>query len=725
MKKVIFLCICVLLLRGICLGQDLSETETLDEEEYNPLNEYDDLLLEPVVQGSFRFNFGFEDSEGIVKKANYSQQEETWRYLFGEDKYNTYDPAIFNQFKLSILSPIDERLSVYTKIVIDPWAFVGTSQTITLPTWYGAGDANDPVELQLKYFSSNTRTYAQTVRSASGDSFDLPESKVVKGNSRPGSDLGSFGFGTHRLDIPELDIDMEFKPIRSFWLDFREDEYRVRFFLYAEDSMGLYFDDPLRLCGNHINWEPSPWFDKWQPGRLYTATGWARGEWIRDYLLRNSQEEFLNLLRGIRLDINGIEYDGSFMIAAPVDPWEDYDDINNVPVALRLKKHISDELTLGTLYTARTGYNKDSLDAFDQVLGIDSKLKFLDEYSLALETAVSKNGRHLNDEDFKTYEDDFAYAAIFGANIQPFELNLASKLSYVYMGREFDPPLSNYDQTRNDQSWGEHIWFSNRSRAEETYRIGNSIDQDRKVAALAMNLGPMEGFNYFFDLRNVRTACDDAFVENVFRNEMSYKADKNLLYKFLYIFNKRPKTTEGKQQDTNTVSGGVKYDFLEDFSIEEILERTNKYPAYPGELYDWLTINPIAPYPYYSMSKTRLIYNPYHWVEVAFEHTYNEFDHATTLDDFMNYSGIDAFFRPFDDLTARFVYRYSRVADYSDNNNVKGHHNFYVDLMYDLDEDAQIGIRFSEIVSDFYGLGWESTVLDTQKIIRVVYQGKF
>ncbi|MCP4649188.1 MAG: hypothetical protein GY853_03785 [PVC group bacterium] len=720
----VFVCLTIIFLSlPIYAADDLSEEESSLDYDYYTEDETVD--MEPIVEGVFRLNLGVENREVIVKDANYSRQEETWRYLFGDDKHNTYDPVIYNQLKLSILAPIEEGFSFYTRINIDPWAFVGTSQTITLPSWYGTTNGNDPVELKLKYWSNNTRTYAQTVRSSTGDTFQLPEIKVVDRTTRISSVYGVYGSGTHRIDIPELGIDREFKPMRAFWFDLKEDECRVRFFLYAEDSMGLYFDDPLRLCGNHINYEPSPWLDKWQTGRLYSVTGWEGGTWQSDFWLRNSEEEFLTLLRGVRIDANTIDYQSSFMIAAPLDPWDDYDTINNVPLALRLKKEISETVTVGTSYASRLGYDKDSFDALYQVAGIDSKIDFFDNYSLSLESAVSKNGRSLNNDEYKAYADDYAYKTVLSSSTKPFELGINSQLSYTYMGREFDSPLSNYTNTRQDQTWGEHIWFTRRSRGEEQYRIGDSIDQDRKVAAFTVNLGPLEGFNYFFNLRNVHNATDNEFIENVFRSEIAYKANEQLLTKFLYIFNKRPKTTDGRERDMHTLSGAFKYDFIKELSFEQIVERTNKYPTFPGELYDWLTINPAPPYPYFYFSKSKLIYTPAKWIDVALEHTYNEFEHATTLDDFMNYSGIDMNLKLSKQISTRCVYRYSRVADYGDSNKVKGHHNFYVDLMYDIDDDSQIGVRFSEIVSDFYGAGWEATVLDTQHIIRLVYKGRF
>ncbi|MBI4846182.1 MAG: hypothetical protein HY810_06905 [Candidatus Omnitrophica bacterium] len=264
--------------------------EDYDEDDYG--SEY-----ETVVKGNYRFNFGAEEDDFIWKDANYLLQPGSWRYLYGEKRHNTYDLAVFNQLKIAIDAPVTEKFSFYTKVVIDPWSFVGKTQKISLASWYGTTNADDPVEIQLKYWSNSGRTYPEIVRSEKGDSFALPEIKAVDGStSKTNNVLGSWGSWTHRVDIPQLKLDTEFKPLRALWFDYKEDEYRAILFLYAQDNIAMYTDDPLWLVNNHIVWEPSPWLNSWKAGKLYTSSGWENGSWQRDLFLADSERNWLTCL---------------------------------------------------------------------------------------------------------------------------------------------------------------------------------------------------------------------------------------------------------------------------------------------------------------------------------------------------------------------------------------------------------------------------------------------
>ncbi len=696
-------------------GETLSDQNT---EEDQPKDE-------AVVKGSYRINFGVEGDDFIWKDANYLLQEGSWRYFYGEKRYNTYDPAIFSRFSISIDAPIEEKFSFYMKVVVDPWSFVGTTQAITLPTAYGTTPDVDTIGLKLKYWSNSGRIYPEIVRSAQGDSFALPEIKVVDGHTQAASVNGNFGYYTHRVDIPELKIDREFKPLRAFWFDVKEDEYRAVVFLYAEENIAMDSDDPLQLVNNHIVWEPSPWLAKWQAGKLYTATGWENGVWQNDLSLRDSENNWLTLLRAVRVEgeCAGIYCDG--MIAAPLDPWDDYDIVNNIPLALRFKKDITDQFLVGSTYTSRWGYGLGSLDAADQALALDTAFMFNEYHTLKAETALSKAERNLNNNDFEVSTDDDAYKVVLESAMDPFELEIVSKLSYTVMGRDFQPPLASYAYTRDDLAWGRHIAFFLRSEREERYRIGDGIDRDRKVLAADMRFGELEGVTTYFNLRGLTSATDDSFLENILRNETSYQANEQLLTKFLFIYDNRKKNSAGLNPDTYTVSGAFKYDFTQWLSWEEIVERTNEYPGFPDGIYSWLTINPEPPYPYYTITSSRLILTHDGWLEFALEQTYNEFKYATTIDDFMNYSGFQMQADLNDRLTVGAVYRYSHVADFGRNGKVIGHHNVYWDIRYQVNEDAHVLVRFGSLGSYVEGLGWKSSVLDTQHLLQILYEGKF
>jgi len=366
-----------------------------------------------------------------------------------------------------------------------------------------------------------------------------------------------------------------------------------------------------------------------------------------------------------------------------------------------------------------------SSDAFDQAMAVDSDIALNEYHNVKLEYALAKTEHNLNDEAQKTEEDDSAYKIVLESDVNPFDLEINSNLSFARMGREFEAPLSNYTYTRDDGYWGRHISFYERSREEEMYRIGNGIDKDRQVVGWVARFGGYEEIESYFNYRNVRSATDDNFIENVFRNEFAAQYSDDLFYKVLFLYHQRDDTADNKSQDTSTISVGVQYDFCKWVRLEEIWERTNEYPGYPDRIYDWLTINPAPPYPHYYIIASRLILAPRDWVEISLENTYNEFEHATTLDDFMNYSGTTIRFWPSHKLSANVVYRYSNVADYARNYKKIGHHNVYFDLAYDIYDDARIKLQFSNLGDYIQGIGWQTSVLDTQHIIRLIYEGRF
>ncbi|MBU1087621.1 MAG: hypothetical protein KKD05_08940 [Candidatus Omnitrophica bacterium] len=709
-------------------GDNLALIDNYDPEIYALAQEdyaSDELLSEPVVKGSFRFNFGVNTSDFIWKDASWLEHERSWRWLFGDKRYNTFDNSIYNQVQLSIDAPINDQLSMYTKISIDPWAFVGKSRTITLPTWYGATDANDPVELQLKYWSSTGNLYPEAARSAAGDTFYLKETKVANGYAKPSTVEGWTTPYVHRLDIPELKIDMELKPMKALWFDYKQDEYRAILFLYAEENISMYSDDPLKLVNNHIFWQASPWLYKWIPGRLYTAEGWAPGTWQADEVLRDSAGNWLTLLRAFRFEGELASIYTDFMLAAPLDLWDDYTDVNNIPLGFRFKKEFSDQFMLGGVYTSRIGFDKASQDAYDQAMAVDSSYEINEWHTIKAEAAISKSEHNTNNQVYEVNSDDDAYTVVLESKIDPFEMPVESKLSYSQMGKDFAPPLAVYNYTKSDQQWGRHIEFYRRGDDEENYRIGDSLDQDRKVTAVDLRFGEFEGTDVYLNFRTVNNATDDQFVENVLRTEIAYQANEQLLYKFLVLTHNRPDAADGKSLDINTGSIGFKYDFTEWLSLEEIFERTNEYPEFPDYLYTWLNVNPDAPYPYYYINKTRLVITPDKWTEIGLEYVYNEFNYAATLDDFMNYAGADIRYQLDEDISTRLVYRYSRVSDYGLGGDVIGHHNLYFECVYECDKDSRVSLRFSDLGGYVAGLGWQSAVLDTQHIVRLVYEGTF
>jgi len=78
------------------------------------------------------------------------------------------------------------------------------------------------------------------------------------------------------------------------------------------------------------------------------------------------------------------------------------------------------------------------------------------------------------------------------------------------------------------------------------------------------------------------------------------------------------------------------------------------------------------------------------------------------------------------------VYRYSQVANlnqYIDNGDedVEGHHNFYGELNYRLDPDAELTLQYGDLgiyLHEGY-IPFTHAVLDTQHLFRIFYTQKF
>ena len=142
-------------------------------------------------------------------------------------------------------------------------------------------------------------------------------------------------------------------------------------------------------------------------------------------------------------------------------------------------------------------------------------------------------------------------------------------------------------------------------------------------------------------------------------------------------------------------------------------------------MYYWLTINPDPPYPYYWISKTRLLYEPWPFLEISLENTYNEFNYAATFDDYMSYSGTQMLLHVTPECDLAFVYLYSRVAtDFQDDQRT-GHHNVFAELRYKVGPRSVFTLTFGQLAEYIEGLGWQSAVLDTRHIVRAVFRGEF
>ena len=732
------------------------EPESISEKQkamVEALNEF----IEPVkISGEYRMGLGiYSGGEIEWKKADADSQEDNWRYLYGTQRFNTFDPVIYNRLKLDIEAPLSENWNLGMKLVIDPWSFVGKTQKFRI---YKA-DGSDYADIQLKYWSNLDTIIPQTVRTHKGNVINLSqisEIKVEDGKIVPTSITAAWSdelqqgwtdsFGT----ISDYELSREFKPIRNLWAEYKSDEWRIKVFPFGGQEEALSSDDPLGLSNHHIYWEPSPWLDYWQPGEDYTTTGWEGGEWKKDWYAEDSERQWLRRLRGISFAFGNEEYDDFTLettIAAPLDVWDDYSELNALPMALRAKYRLSEEWQLGTTQTGRFGYDGGSKDAFAWAGGADVQYKpyQFEDTTIKAEIAHSRKEENILTSTHKEEKSDNAYKVELSTKIPILlpdyyyeDIPLDIDLSYTHIGENFYAPLASYTYTRDDRAWGRYLSFFPRSAQDEAVRLGDSVDVDREVYGVTLKSELFdERLKPLFNYRNAHRVSDGEFIEGIYRGELEYDILDNLRSKLVYIYSDKPDDSSGRDTSTDRAAGGLRYEWTDWLAAETIYTHTNEYPSFPDDIYTTVNANPGPPYPYYDIYKGRLIYQPFSELTLTLDHTTNEFKFANRIaDDYyydeLSYDGLEIKYQPTSKLTTRLIYRYSQVANlnqYVDNGNeeVEGHHNFYGELNYRLDPDAELTLQYGDLgiyLHEGY-IPFTHAVLDTQHLFRIFYTQRF
>ena len=728
-------------------AEDISEKQKAVIE---ALNEF----IEPVkISGEYRMGLGvYSGGEVEWKKADADLQESNWRYLYDDLRFNTFDPVIYNRLKLDVEAPLSENWNLGMKLVIDPWSFVGKTEKFRI---YNT-DKSDYVDIQLKYWSNLDTTILQTVRTHKGNVINIPEIKVEDGKILPTSISAALSdelqqgwpdsFGT----ISDYEISSEFKPIRNLWAEYKSDEWRIKIFPFGGQEEALSSDDPLGLSNHHIYWEPSPWLDYWQPGQDYTITGWEAGEWKKDWYTEDSEHQWLRRLRGINFSIGNEEYNNFTLettIAAPLNVWDDYSELNAMPMALRAKYNLSKEWQLGITQTVRIGYDDDSKDAFAWAGGIDMQYNpyYFESTSIKMEVARSKKEENIMTSAHKEEKSDNAYkiglSTKFSTLLPDYyyeDIPLDIDFSYTYLGEDFYAPLASYSYTRDDRPWSRYLSFFTRSARDEAVRLGDSVDINRKVYGITLKSKFFdERIRPLFNYRNAHRVSDGNFIEDIYRSELEYDILDNVMSKFVYVYDDKPNDSSGRDTSTNRAAAGLRCEWTDWLTTEVIYTYTNEYPSFPNNIYTYVKANPDPPYPYYNIYKSRIIYQPFSELTIIFDHTTNEFKFANRIaDDYyydeLSYDGLEIKYKPTSKLTARLIYRYSQVANLnqyvdSGDEDVESHSNFYGELNYKLEPDAELALQYGDlgIYTDPDYIPFTHAVLDTQHLIRIFYTQRF
>lgn len=790
-------------------------------------------LIKPdgiTISGEAELRFGVSsDDHDIWKQANWDLNEKNWRML-SEDglnqKENSFDPRIYDRMKIQLDTDEKTGLAFHTNIIVDPWSFVGKSNKVNVSSIWG-----DNADVELKYWSNSGYTIDQTIlTNRSGNSFSLPELKVADGKTGAVVVNGAFTneTGQHdRFSIPSLEIEREFKPIREFWFAYNEENLKVKFFPIAYENQALTFNDPLRLSNNRIWWEDSPWIRRWSPGIENTGANpvdFSKGYWDNSlsFFTRDSEGQRLTSLRGLTFDFAPQE-GTSFVIglAAPKDLWQDYSQIDNLISATRAEHLLLDNLGLGAAFTSRLGFDTEQdhrTDAKNYVAAGDLKYEIEEGVMLSVEYARSKSYNDLSSTRFKTEADGNAYYVsligrypnqkiinadsyngIQAEDTEPFFHKM--RLLLCRMDDSFDQPLSSYVETRDDESWSRHLHFREPFKYYyqgegqlltwddiKGYSVGNGIDIGRSTIGLRVeSLLWDKKVNNFFDVRNVHSS-EGKFVENVTRDEVTWKTNDKLTTKVLGIYQKMPKTKggvdpfifdpltrrffdntyieDGKSASLTSGSLGMEYVFFDWLAVNGTWECTNDislaYDNFPRGILNGgqrLAISyedsnkyrdianflfnqqffPRPPYPHYNIFKTGVKFNPFKELEFYLDYTRNAYEKAGQVDDNMNHVGFEVAYAPMSKFKIFLKYTYSRWQDIDrliqGINSPLGHHNFFTEFMYNWSENENLVFQYGEASRDPYlsgilDIGWDPyggslRTIDTRHIFRLYYRRRF
>lgn len=778
-------------------------------------------IPELKITGEAQLSLGVTPDDAIWKRANADLNEKNYRMLSEtayDRKTNTYDARIFDRLKLNLDSEDQEGFAFHSNITVDPWSFTGKSPKMTVSSNFG-----DTADVELKYWSNTGYTINETVFSnLKGNSFALPEIKVNDGKTNALNVNGVFT-PVDVFHIPATKIERQFQPVREFWVDYKKEGTKIRFFPIAYQDQALTFDDPLVLSNNHIFWQESPWIDSWQPGRLNSGAvpvDFSKGRFddTLSYFTRDSDGTRLTALRGLSFEYSPDESTSlSSTFASPKGLWQDYESFDNVINATRFKYRLLDNLSLGSLFTYRLGLNENNKrDSTNYLWGVDAGYEITEGVKVDLETAVSRSANDLTSEEYKSKSRGLAYNFSligtfprknimdlkYGYNeIKPEKTDsLFAKYRFylVRMDRGFNPALSNYRETRDDSFWSRHIHFRKpydyyfTGLYEPTlswddvqpYRIGNGIDIGRDVIGFRLEMSLFDQrLDNLFDVRNVHKA-DGKFVENVVRDEATYELTDKLTTKILGIYQKLPKTDQGKDPfifdpatdiyfNNNAIIGGkdpslktgslgLEYAFTKKIALSGIWERTNDstlaYDNFPRGILNSSSFTtfseynkvfrreapflysqdlfPLPPYDFYNIWKAGLRLDPTEDLEIYLDYTRNEFKSAGQIDDNMNHVGIEVSYVPTKKFGLFFRYTYSRWNDINRmlsgfDKIYLGHHNFFTEFRYSPTPDDEFAFQYGEsgisptAITTFDPFGGSLATLATRHIVRMYYRRRF
>lgn len=708
-----------------------------------------------TVDGAYGTSAGFTTDKFMWKNANGDYQEKNWRYIYGDDRVNTYDRRIFDRYEINIETHTGTPWNGGAFIKIDPWSFLAVGEETLTNGW------NDSVHIKYKYWENTGATLNETYRTSLSNAVRPGEMKVLGGRITPATaspqeiwtPFAEPNFTPFSHDR-SVQIQYLFRGVRKGWVEYKEDPVTLRIFPISDQYEALTSDDPMRLCNNRVYWGPSPWLFDFDPGMQLMNAGnpiqSAKWNWDLVWQARDTNRTYLTFLRGATFSYKfKNEATLDVTAASPMSPWDYYETINSVPVAARFKMYPINNLKVGSVYTSKYGIYKHDLRGNNQLLGFDFDYNIGEDTHLIGEYAASS--LYMKEPNYQQFTNTgYGYKLGAKSKLETGSHSFSWDAAFTNMSQNFAPGLSDYRDTRIDRDWGRHIWFDPIPAEDAAIRIGDSVDVNRYVFGANASASLMENLvSFYMNMRNVHNAYNNKFIENVGRFEATYNPLANLQFKGLALYRQVPLTQGGldpwlydrywdvpypndqvldhQNADLMTFSGGAKVDLYDNkLTVFGVYEATNDPQDFPRRELNYLynytrTVNNInfsdlsntlygqwlwdaPPYGFYSIIKGVVIVRPVDRITIRYTHVTNgNQNYASLLDDNHNHDGIDITYAVLKKLTVQVGYAYSRIIDINRALSTNGrdrpfepHNNVYAQAKYDINRDHNFIAQFGE-----------------------------
>ncbi len=542
---------------------------------YQTMNAIDqNIASRTQVSGTYRTGFGVGHNRNFSgNDSNSDLADRDFHYLFGDRIYDTFDPAIYSQYKLDIYSQITKETSFFAEIVADPWSYVGQTSEIVVPDV----DGENFIRIKQKYWGPNNSTVPQTAVRSNGqtsrDRIGYPVLEAHDGKTQAFTASGYSNLLMGAYNVPEQDIDYEFRPLRKIWLDDKRDIWHFRVFGLADQNQVMTSDDPLHLSNEKDYWQHSGWLDEWKPVQRFEANPFLperspiflRGHYdtADAFYAKDSSGNYLTLLRGVAAEANWDNTYLGMMTASRFGLWDEYQDFNNIPGVVRLKHNFTEAWMVGSTYTHRVGLIDNEPDAFNQVTAIDTRYNFNSDDFMYAEVAYSRNSID-RQSSFQYDHEGFAHKVGIVKNTGDLTSGTTRwNGDFTWMDTKFRETLSKYESLRDDEHWSQHISWAAIPPGLEPFKIGTGVDYGRYVTRLNVASSiPDKGVDNLFDIRHVRDSDssaitdagndgDESHIETVIRDETTWKFLPEWTFKNFMRFHILPPTRKGVEPFTS------------------------------------------------------------------------------------------------------------------------------------------------------------------------------